>query len=476
MLSDYVSDKRMRTRIDGVEYEIQIYQGKHSHEYLLSETKDGKVEGRCQLFRHGILSLAWTVKNGKREGEITEYFDGKALYRENWKSIFGEDGNRRMIKNTKEGLIMTIRCPTKHGMNDEEEIDVNDEEESDVNDDEKNNDVTNEKENDEIVIYQGGYDKEMNRHGHGIEYDIESGKEKLEGYWEKDKLVRIIREFDIESNQMIEYVVNDNLKLWNRIPVYVGGYCMIDGTFVRNGIGYLIDENSGTAIRESEWNNGIEKIGLDLYEGWYMKGLQESIRSVLKNRKPEEIKNETSDVIGNTVTIKKSEELIIIDKKVSDLVISSNTCSDIKKLHWNQFNWLRSIEIGDGCFRSVKSFELNGLSRLKTLIIGKNSFSQTKIEKINSELKDTISRVNDKSKSFHILNCESLESIYIGQYSFIDFGGVFELRNLNSLHSLHIGNLINDTYFYAENSDNWYTFNSALIRIQGTDFMMNSDD
>ena len=316
----------------------------------------------------------------------------------------------------------------------------------------------------------------MNRHGHGIEYDIESGKEKLEGYWEKDKLVRIIREFDVESNQMIEYVVNDNLELWNRIPVYIGGYCMIHGTFVRNGIGYLIDENNGTAIRESMWKKGVEEIKLDLYEGWYMKGLQESIRSVLKNTKPEEIKNETSDVIGNTVTIKKSEELIIIDKKVNDLVISSNTCSDIKKLHWNQFNWLRSIEIGDGCFRSVKSFELNGLSRLKTLIIGKNSFSQTKTEKINSELKDTISRVNDKSKSFHILNCESLESIYIGQYSFIDFGGVFELRNLNSLHSLHIGNLINDTYFYAENSDNWYTFNSALIRIQGTDFMMNSDD
>ena len=418
MLSDYVSDKRMRTRIDGVEYEIQTYQGKHSHEYLLSETKDGKVEGRCQLFRHGILSLAWTVKNGKREGEITEYFDGKALYRENWKSIFGEDGNRRMIKNTKEGLIMTIRCPTKHGMNDEEEIDVNDEEESDVKDDEKNNDVTNEKENDEIVIYQGGYDKEMNRHGHGIEYDIESGKEKLEGYWEKDKLVRIIREFDIESNQMIEYVVNDNLELWNRIPVYVGGYCMIDGTFVRNGIGYLIDEHNGTAIRESEWSNGIEKIGLDLYEGWYMKGLQESIRSVLKNRKPEEIKNETSDVIGNTVTIKKSEELIIIDKKVNDLVISSNTCSDFKKLHLNQLNWLRSIEIGGGCFISVKSFELNGLNRLKTLKIGNSSFGNTELMNLSSLI--------------------SLESIEIGNNSFEKLKS-FVWNGLNRLKTLKIG-------------------------------------
>ena len=515
MLSDYVSDKRMRTRIDGVEYEIQTYQGKHSHEYLLSETKDGKVEGRCQLFRHGILSLAWTVKNGKREGEITEYFGGKALYRENWKSIFGEDGNRRMIKNTKEGLIMTIRCPTKHGMNDEEEIDVNDEEESDVNDDE-NNDVTNEKENDEIVIYQGGYDKEMNRHGHGIEYDIESGKEKLEGYWEKDKLVRIIREFDIESNQMIEYVVNDNLELWNRIPVYVGGYCMIDGTFVRNGIGYLIDENSGTAIRESEWNNGIEKIGLDLYEGWYMKGLQESIRSVLKNRKPEEIKNETSDVIGNTVTIKKSEELIIIDKKVNDLVISYSSCNDVYKLHLNQFNWLRSIDIGGGCFRSVKSFELNGLNRLKTLKIGNSSFGNTewmnlsnlislesieigdnsfdilkfvelnglnglnglKTIKIGSNSftqvkgewfkcyhtdEERDSKANNQSKSLRILNCESLESIQIGEFSFSDFGGGFELKNLPQLQSIQIGTVGSYSYNFH---------NSSLV-IRGIELILN---
>ena len=408
----------MRTRIDGVEYEIQTYQGKHSHEYLLSETKDGKVEGRCQLFRHGILSLAWTVKNGKREGEITEYFDGKALHRENWKSIFGEDGNRRMIENTLEGLVMTIRCPVKHGMNDEEE-------------------------NEEIVIYRGGYDKEMNRHGHGIEYDIESGKEKLEGYWEKDKLVRIIREFDIESNQMIEYVVNDNLELWNRIPVYVGGYCMIDGTFVRNGIGYLIEENSGTAIRESEWNNGIEKIGLDLYEGWYMKGLQESIRSVLKNRKPEEIKNETSDIIGNTVTIKKSEELIIIDKKVSDLVISSNTCSDIKKLHLNQFNWLRSIVIGDGCFKSVKSFELNGLSRLKTLKIGNSSFGNTEWMNLSNLISlESIEIGNnsfEKLKSFELNGLSHLKTLKIGNSSF----GNTELMNLSSLislESLEIGN------------------------------------
>ena len=132
LLSDYVSGKRMRAKIGGVEYEIQTYQGKHSNEYLLSELRDGKIEGRCQLFKHGILYLAWTMKNGKREGEITEYWDGKVLHKENWNSIFGEDGNRRMIENTKEGLIMTIRCTVKPEMNDNK-YEVRNDAESNVN-------------------------------------------------------------------------------------------------------------------------------------------------------------------------------------------------------------------------------------------------------------------------------------------------------------------------------------------------------
>ena len=40
---------------------------------------------------------------------------------------------------------------------------------------------------------------------------------------------------------------------------------------------------------------------------------------------------------------------------------------------------------------------------------------------------------DDKSKSFHILNCESLESIQIGEYSFSDYAGEFELKNLPQL-------------------------------------------
>ena len=92
---------------------------------------------------------------------------------------------------------------------------------------------------------------------------------------------------------------------------------------------------------------------------------------------------------------------------------------------------LESIEIGNDCFRSVQTFQMEGLNRLKTIKIGNNSFTQR--------------NGDDKSKSFHILNCESLKSIQIGEFSFSDFGGEFELKNLPQLQSIQIGTIGNDS-------------------------------
>ena len=91
---------------------------------------------------------------------------------------------------------------------------------------------------------------------------------------------------------------------------------------------------------------------------------------------------------------------------------------------------LESIEIGNNCFKSVQTFKIDGLNRLKTIKIGINLFTQKRYW-----------YGNDSSKSFHILNCESLESIEIGKYSFSDFGGEFELKNLPQLRSIQIGTI-----------------------------------
>ena len=102
---------------------------------------------------------------------------------------------------------------------------------------------------------------------------------------------------------------------------------------------------------------------------------------------------------------------------------------------------LESIEIGNDCFESVQTFKIDGLNQLKTIKIGNNSFTQVKEADWKNNWKEAMNRANNSSKSFHILNCESLESIQIGEYSFSDFAGEIELKNLPQLRSIQIGTI-----------------------------------
>ena len=128
---------------------------------------------------------------------------------------------------------------------------------------------------------------------------------------------------------------------------------------------------------------------------------------------------------------------------VSSITIPNWTCSDADYtiFDFSRFFLVNSIEIGNDCFGSVKTFKINRLKRLKTIKIGNNSFTQKKN-----------SYGNDESKSFHILNCESLESIQIGEYSFSDFGGEFELKNLPQLQSIQIGTIGNESFNFCYSS------------------------
>ena len=125
-------------------------------------------------------------------------------------------------------------------------------------------------------------------------------------------------------------------------------------------------------------------------------------------------------------------DILSIKSTVSQIRLPNRTCSymDYTVFDFSRFIRVKSIEIGDDCFGSVQTFKIDGLNRLKTIRIGNNSFSQSKSIIGNNE-----------SKSFHILNCESLESIQIGHHSFRDFGGEFELKNLPQLQSIQIGTI-----------------------------------
>ena len=148
-------------------------------------------------------------------------------------------------------------------------------------------------------------------------------------------------------------------------------------------------------------------------------------------------------------------DLRSIDVATSSIVSPDNSFCN-KFLHnadFSRFSLLKSITIGNDCFEYVELFKIDGLNQLKTIKIGKNSFTQKKNE-----------WGGDSSKSFHILNCESLESIQIGEFSFSDFGGEFELKNLPQLQSIQIG----------APRVNSYNFYRKSFMIRGIDMILNN--
>ena len=90
---------------------------------------------------------------------------------------------------------------------------------------------------------------------------------------------------------------------------------------------------------------------------------------------------------------------------------------------------------------------------MKTIKIGNNSFTQN----------DWCDNTNEKSKSFHILNCESLESIEIGEWSFYEYNKEFELKNLPQLQSIQIGTIGHYSF----------NFHDRSFVIRGTELILN---
>ena len=116
------------------------------------------------------------------------------------------------------------------------------------------------------------------------------------------------------------------------------------------------------------------------------------------------------------------------------LIIESNHCNEFYISSFTPKSSLEYIDIGDECFENVKKFVINGLNKLKSLKIGMNSFTMEK----------KYCR-SDSSLSFLLLNCDELESIEIGLYSFLDYGGGFELFNLPKLSTIKIGEIGRDS-------------------------------
>ena len=167
----------------------------------------------------------------------------------------------------------------------------------------------------------------------------------------------------------------------------------------------------------------------------------------------------------------ESKDMHMPSPTMNSIRVPNNSYNDATHslFDYSHYTLVESIEIGDDCFAFVQTFKIEGLNRLRSLRIGKNSFTQVKENEWNNDYQAAESRViiglksfqilnckenewnNDYQaaesrviiglKSFQILNCKLLESIEIGEYSFSDYGGDFELKNLNSLQSITVGKI-----------------------------------
>ena len=137
-----------------------------------------------------------------------------------------------------------------------------------------------------------------------------------------------------------------------------------------------------------------------------------------------------------------------IDSNVTSIHLPNRTCNDSSDTTFNfsRFTLLEELIIGSDSFSNVNIFKIDGLNHLKSIKIGRSSFTHLRnIGYWNSD------KADNPNRSFSILNCIALESIEIGESSFSDYYSGFELFNLPKLSTIKIGEIGNASwnFFYS---------------------------
>lgn len=408
-LSGYVDDKKVVKSVNGTDYEIHYFQGEHSKEYLIVETKNGVYHGKAQLFDNGIITMSYMYENGIQKGHVTTYKNGIVEATRSWASLFVTDLEDRCIENRKTGLLMVIR----------------------------------DRDTDQI-IYEGSYGDGMLKNGYGFEFDNQTGKRIRYGIFEDDEMVQLLCDF--KDDQMTEYYVKDNesnIHLYQRHPVYVGGFLFIEEQqcVVRHGDGVIINHLSGMAEYVGVWVNGAMVNGFPVYDGWYQESLPEAslkliadeeLRlyeesviaseaiSAIEKKEEEELtqKEELSQkeeenlaVELMDVVIQSPSDLESLNTAVSVLIVPDNTCNKkISTLEICSMPVLKIIQIGENCFKGVTKVKIKKNQELESFLVGNKSFTR-----YEDEIEEC------KSYSLTISHNPMLSKIVIGQLAFAEY-------------------------------------------------------
>ena len=144
--------------------------------------------------------------------------------------------------------------------------------------------------------------------------------------------------------------------------------------------------------------------------------------------------NATVSTIHALTSLASTVTQVIIDNGVSQ--------SDFTELDLSRFLQLKSLSVGDHCFSYVNEVKVIGLRELENVEIGENSF--TKFKNTWYDIRP------DPNRHFYLKNCPKLKSLKIGRYSFSDYK-VCEIENVDALEVIEIGDLNNEShsFYYA---------------------------
>ena len=122
--------------------------------------------------------------------------------------------------------------------------------------------------------------------------------------------------------------------------------------------------------------------------------------------------------------IRKYQSISNIPKDIPNLFILGYGNTLKKAIFPNSLTNLKSITIGNECYKHVREFVIDSLESLESVEIGYKCFRISEEER-----DDGICRIT---------NCPNLRHLDIDYWSFEDFKS-FELSNLNSIQSIQFG-------------------------------------
>ena len=153
-------------------------------------------------------------------------------------------------------------------------------------------------------------------------------------------------------------------------------------------------------------------------------------------------------VIVSKPTISVKNDWGRMDRTVEVMNVSDNSYNEEKltELDLSGFVNLRELKVGNECFMYVNEVKLIGTSKLESVEIGMNSFTQHKNDV-----------ENDPNRHFYLKNCPKLKSLKMGRYSFSDYT-VCQIEDVDALEVIEMGDL-------TEYSANFYSASLELKSI-----------